>query len=159
MRLVLSYITSKVLTLYDKVNNFNQTSLSTRRVGVKPFANRIFEIRISSRGSLNLWVERSSPCRVNNLHTLQPVGERWRAPTRTILILQNRTGQRAGPRPHGVTVPARGVSVVPSPASSAGSSDSITVSTDAPYGALVGKAVALDPAGLAFDTPLSERPR
>jgi hypothetical protein len=90
---------------------------------------------------------------------------------RTILILQNRTGapvsahatywgasgQALGRTE--VTVPARGVSVVPSPASSLGSSGSITVSTDAPYGALVGKAVALDPAGLAFDTPLSERPR
>jgi len=90
---------------------------------------------------------------------------------RTVLVLQNRTGAPVSARATywgasgqavgrtEVTIPARGVSVVPSPGSSLGTSGSITVSTDAPYGALVGKAVALDPAGFAFDTPLSERPR
>jgi hypothetical protein len=39
-------------------------------------------------------------------------------------------------------------------------SGSITVSHDGPYGALAGKAVALDPAtGLSYDTPLTTRPR
>jgi ELWxxDGT repeat protein len=37
---------------------------------------------------------------------------------------------------------------------------SITIEHDAPYGALVGKVVAIDPAaGFAFDTPLSYKPR
>jgi uncharacterized repeat protein (TIGR01451 family) len=41
-----------------------------------------------------------------------------------------------------------------------GSSGSITVTHDGPYGALAGKAVALEPAtGFAFDAPLSVRPR
>jgi hypothetical protein len=39
-------------------------------------------------------------------------------------------------------------------------SGSLTVAHDAPYGALAGKAVALEPAtGFAFDTPLEPRPR
>ena len=41
-----------------------------------------------------------------------------------------------------------------------GRSGSITVSHDAPYGAITGKAVALEPAtGFSFDTPLQSRPR
>jgi hypothetical protein len=41
-----------------------------------------------------------------------------------------------------------------------GQSGSITVSHDAPYGALTGKAVALEPAtGFSFDSPLQPRPR
>jgi uncharacterized repeat protein (TIGR01451 family) len=41
-----------------------------------------------------------------------------------------------------------------------GQSGSIGVTNDAPYGALSGKAVALDPAaGLSFDTPMVQRPR
>ena len=42
----------------------------------------------------------------------------------------------------------------------AGQSGSLTVSSNAPYGALTGKAVALEPAtGLSFDAPLEPRPR
>jgi large repetitive protein len=41
-----------------------------------------------------------------------------------------------------------------------GLAGSITVSHDGPYGGLVGKAVALEPAtGFSFDTPLTSRPR
>ncbi len=41
-----------------------------------------------------------------------------------------------------------------------GQAGSISVTNDAPYGALAGKAVAIDPAGgLAFDTPMRPRPR
>jgi uncharacterized repeat protein (TIGR01451 family) len=41
-----------------------------------------------------------------------------------------------------------------------GQAGSITVSNDAPYGALAGKAVAIDPAtGVAFDTPMMPRTR
>jgi hypothetical protein len=42
----------------------------------------------------------------------------------------------------------------------AGQSGSITVSHDGGYGALLGKAVSLEPAtGFSFDTPLVSRPR
>jgi hypothetical protein len=42
----------------------------------------------------------------------------------------------------------------------AGASGSITITSDAGYGALAGKAVAIDPAtGLCFDSPLVPRPR
>lgn len=42
----------------------------------------------------------------------------------------------------------------------AGHSGTVTVTHDAPHGALVGKSVALDPAnGFSFDTPLEYRPR
>jgi hypothetical protein len=42
----------------------------------------------------------------------------------------------------------------------AGQTGSITVAHDAPYGALIGKAVALEPStGFSFDTPLVTKPR
>jgi hypothetical protein len=42
----------------------------------------------------------------------------------------------------------------------AGLSGSITVTSDAPYGALSGKVVSVEPAtGFAFDTPMRARPR
>jgi hypothetical protein len=41
----------------------------------------------------------------------------------------------------------------------AGQSGSITISNDAPYGTLAGKAVAVEPGtGLAFDSPMTPRP-
>jgi hypothetical protein len=41
-----------------------------------------------------------------------------------------------------------------------GESGTLTISHDAGYGGLVGKAVALEPAtGFAFDTPLIAKPR
>jgi hypothetical protein len=41
-----------------------------------------------------------------------------------------------------------------------GQSGSVRVASDAPYGALMGKAVAVEPAtGFTFDTPLVPRPR
>jgi ELWxxDGT repeat protein len=59
-----------------------------------------------------------------------------------------------------VTIPPRGIAVVPTPSLSVGDSGSLTVAHDGAYGALAGKAVALDPrTGLAFDTPLETRPR
>jgi uncharacterized repeat protein (TIGR01451 family) len=48
----------------------------------------------------------------------------------------------------------------PSVAGVTGVSGSITVTNDAPYGALAGKAVSVEPAtGFAFDTPMRPRPR
>ena len=42
----------------------------------------------------------------------------------------------------------------------AGASGSITIANDAPYGALAGKAVSLEPsAGFSFDTRMDPRPR
>jgi hypothetical protein len=39
-------------------------------------------------------------------------------------------------------------------------SGSVTVAHDAPFGGLVGKAVALEPStGFSFDTPLEPRPK
>ena len=57
--------------------------------------------------------------------------------------------------PHGVVVVNTGD--VPGVA---GASGSVTVAHDLPYGGLVGKVLALEPAtGFAFDTPLEPRPR
>jgi glucose/arabinose dehydrogenase len=92
----------------------------------------------------------------------------------TIVILQNPTREvvnatvvfwsQIGAAMHqaAVTVPAEGTFVLPtaSLAGLAGQSGSFTVSHDAPYGTLTGKAVSLDPAaGFSFDTPLRVRPR
>jgi hypothetical protein len=42
----------------------------------------------------------------------------------------------------------------------AGRSGTVTIAADAPYGALAGKVVALEPAsGFSFDSPLAYRPR
>lgn len=89
----------------------------------------------------------------------------------TVVLLQNATGQPISGRllfwrPQGwlghdapFTVPARGgiaintLAIYPV-------SGTLTVTHDGPYGGLVGKAVALEPAtGFAFDTPLTPRPR
>jgi Calx-beta domain len=60
----------------------------------------------------------------------------------------------AGPlAPHGVLV-------LNTSAIAPGASGSLTVTHDAPYGVLAGKAVALEPStGFSFDTPLEARPR
>jgi hypothetical protein len=90
----------------------------------------------------------------------------------TILLIQNTTGTVVQSRisfwhPSGtllmevlLPVPARGVTVVPTAQYWASGSGSLTIAHDAPYGALVGKVVALEPAtGFSFDTPLTARPR
>jgi hypothetical protein len=90
----------------------------------------------------------------------------------TILLIQNTTGTVVQSRisfwhPSGtllmevlLPVPARGVTVVPTAQYWASGSGSLTIAHDAPYGALVGKVVALEPAtGFSFDTPLTIRPR
>jgi hypothetical protein len=59
------------------------------------------------------------------------------------------------------TVPPQGVQVIlTAPIGAlAGQSGSLTVTHDAPYGGLVGKAASVDPAGFSFDTPLRIRPQ
>jgi Calx-beta domain len=92
----------------------------------------------------------------------------------TVLVLQNRTTSpvavnvdfwdAAGARraTHAAALEPQGTlalntSAVPG---LAGTSGSITVTHDGPYGALAGKAVALEPAtGSSFDSPLEYRPR
>jgi ELWxxDGT repeat protein len=89
----------------------------------------------------------------------------------TVVLLQNRSGQPITGRllfwlPAGwlgheepFTVPARGAIAINTLALYP-SSGTLTVTHDGPYGALVGKAVALEPAtGFSFDTPLTSRPR
>ncbi|MET0551966.1 MAG: Calx-beta domain-containing protein [Vicinamibacteria bacterium] len=57
--------------------------------------------------------------------------------------------------PHGL-----GIVSAPSIPALAGQSGSITITSDGPYGALAGKAVALEPAtGFSFDSPLAYKPR
>jgi uncharacterized repeat protein (TIGR01451 family) len=57
-------------------------------------------------------------------------------------------------------VPARGIFVLNTSGIAPSTSGSITVTHDGPYGALSGKAVAIEPAtGFTFDTPLVPRPR
>jgi hypothetical protein len=57
-------------------------------------------------------------------------------------------------------LPPHGVLVLNTSAVAPDASGSLTVAHDAPYGGLLGKAVAIDPsAGFAFDTPLEPRPR
>jgi ELWxxDGT repeat protein len=89
----------------------------------------------------------------------------------TVVLLQNRSQQAISGRllfwmPAGwlgheeqFVVPARGALAINTLALYPGSG-SLTVSHDGSYGALVGKAVALEPAtGFSFDTPLTSRPR
>jgi hypothetical protein len=93
---------------------------------------------------------------------------------RTVLILQNATDapvlatvdfwSDAGVRlaSVGVDLAARGVSVLDSStvAPVAAAAGGLTVTSDAPYGGLIGKAVALDwYTAFAFDTPLEYLPR
>ena len=89
----------------------------------------------------------------------------------TVVLLQNHSSepisgrlllwQPSGPLGHAepFTVPARGALAVNTLALLP-SSGTLTVTHDGPYGALVGKAVSLEPAtGFSFDTPLTSRPR
>jgi hypothetical protein len=90
----------------------------------------------------------------------------------TVVLIQNMTATQAAGRVYfrnaqGVPlavepfiVQAHGLTVIATWAvgALAGQSGSLTVTHDAPYGALVGKAVSLEPAtGFSFDTPLSPR--
>jgi uncharacterized repeat protein (TIGR01451 family) len=90
----------------------------------------------------------------------------------TILLLQNPsdrliTGRVSFWRADGqlaasssVFLPARRSSVTNTAALAPGQGGSITVTHDAPYGVLRGKAVSLEPStGFSFDTPLEYRPR
>jgi hypothetical protein len=92
----------------------------------------------------------------------------------TVLILQNTTdrgvsgdadfwspgGQHLATLP--LSLPAHGTLVTDtgSVTALAGRSGSITLTHDGPYGALAGKAVAVEPAtGASFDSPLTYKPR
>jgi uncharacterized repeat protein (TIGR01451 family) len=93
----------------------------------------------------------------------------------TVLVVQNPTagavtgtlwfwsssGALIASQPFG-PVPPRGVlvsSLLAIPAL-VGQSGSLTITNDAPYGALAGKAIAIDPAtGATYDTPMMPRPR
>jgi hypothetical protein len=92
----------------------------------------------------------------------------------SVVLLQNPTAQAvagnlyfwdaAGVRLHTqpFTIPAKGVYTLstPSVGALAGRSGSITVAHNARYGALAGKAVALETAtGFSFDSPLVPRAR
>lgn len=94
----------------------------------------------------------------------------------TVLVLQNPTDREVNtwaqfwdvsgvailPAPYEAEVPAHGVLVLATSAlpEIAGRSGSITIAHDGPYGALAGKAVALEPAtGFSFDSPLGYKPR
>ena len=85
---------------------------------------------------------------------------------------RDRTSHRGGRRllererrsaAHGTAVPRpRAVAIVNTAAvgALAGASGSITVTSDGPYGGIVGKSVALEPAtGFSFDSPLAVKPR
>ena len=91
---------------------------------------------------------------------------------RTVMILQNTTGEWIETEVHYrradgtfagaslVPVGPRRTMVLPAPETAQGTSGSILVLHDGPLGALAGKAVSLDEAtGLAFDTPMTTRPR
>jgi ELWxxDGT repeat protein len=88
----------------------------------------------------------------------------------TVLVLQNTTtqavagtvylwsDQASGVQPF--TIAAHGTYVFNTSQLLFGLAGAVTVSHDGPYGALAGKAVALEPAtGFSFDTPLTPRPR
>jgi glucose/arabinose dehydrogenase len=92
----------------------------------------------------------------------------------SVLIVQNLTRQlvttrvyfwgTSGSLLHSTTlaVEAQGALTIPigSIPALAGQTGTLTISHDAPYGGLVGKTVALEPAtGFSFDTPLRTRPR
>jgi hypothetical protein len=89
----------------------------------------------------------------------------------TIVLLQNTTDKPLLAEVHfwdpggallatqGALMAPRGTSVITMP-SLAGTSGSISVTHFGPYGAIAGKAVALEPAtGYSFDSPLEYRPR
>jgi uncharacterized repeat protein (TIGR01451 family) len=90
----------------------------------------------------------------------------------TLLVLQNPSARPIGGRawfwsasgaPAGsvsVSLASRETVVLNTATVAPGASGSISIGHDGGYGAVLGKAVALDPAaGLAFDTPLEARPR
>jgi hypothetical protein len=92
----------------------------------------------------------------------------------TVVFVQNPGDQPVSARAHfwsaggallrtiALTIAPRALSVINTPTvpELAGRSGSITVASDAPYGVLRGKAVALEPAtGFAFDDVMRPRPR
>jgi uncharacterized repeat protein (TIGR01451 family) len=90
----------------------------------------------------------------------------------TVLFLQNPTTETVtgtlvfwtasgGPvSTYGFNLPARQTLVLNTATATSATGGTITVANDAPYGALAGKAVSVEPAtGFAFDTPLLPRPR
>ena len=92
----------------------------------------------------------------------------------TVVLLQNPTAEPvtatlyfwstdgAQLATHVATIPPKGLDVLATPAIPAllGASGSITAVHDAPYGALAGKTVALEPTtGFSFDSPMLPRPR
>jgi hypothetical protein len=90
----------------------------------------------------------------------------------TLLVLSNPTGETVKGNAwlwrstdgalvgsQAFTLQAKQALVVDTSSLAPGEAGAITVSSDAPYGALGGKAVALEPAtGFTFDTPLAPRP-
>jgi uncharacterized repeat protein (TIGR01451 family) len=90
----------------------------------------------------------------------------------TVLFLQNPTTETVtgtmvfwtpagGPAStYGFNISPRQTLVLNTTTATSAASGSITIANDAPYAALAGKAVAVEPSsGLAFDTPLLPRPR
>jgi uncharacterized repeat protein (TIGR01451 family) len=148
-------------------------SLRFRNLGPTPINDQYIRIRSSSCGpscssqdvyTIRAWETTAAASRFNNSATQI-----------TILVLDNPTSEAVDmevafwspggtllgvfdPAPlaaHGTL--ALNTATVPGVA---GASGSITVASSAPYGALSGKAVAVEPAtGFTFDTPLLPRPR
>jgi uncharacterized repeat protein (TIGR01451 family) len=90
----------------------------------------------------------------------------------TVLVVQNRTASPVNGHvwfrgasgaliaTQTIAIPARGVATLNTAAIAPSSSGNITISHDGPYGALSGKAVAVEPAtGFTFDTALQPRQR
>ena len=90
----------------------------------------------------------------------------------TVLFLQNPTTETVagtmvfwtaagGPvSTYGFNLPARQTLVLNTTTATAASGGTITIANDAPYAALAGKAVSVEPStGFSFDTPLLPRPR
>lgn len=90
----------------------------------------------------------------------------------TVLFLQNPTTETVAGRlvfwtaagspvaTYGFSLPARETLVLNTTTATSAPGGTITVANDAPYGALAGKAVSVEPStGFAFDTPLLPRPR
>jgi hypothetical protein len=92
----------------------------------------------------------------------------------TVLLIQNRTdgpiaasvdfwsaqGALLATAPLALAPQAVGVVNTLSLPALVGKSGSVSITHDGPYGALAGKAVALEPAtGFSFDSPLTDKPR
>jgi uncharacterized repeat protein (TIGR01451 family) len=130
-------------------------------------------VRVKSAGCL--YCEAEDVYRLRAFDTTYRVARFNNSATQiTILALQNPTSQPVAGHaqfwsPAGTllasqpfSLPAHGAFVVNTSTVSglSGQSGSVTVSHDAPYGALYGKAVALEPAtGFTFDTPMLPRER